>query len=167
MNGNESSARIVGVVLSLVMIELTLATAAIHLTLGGTIFLLNGLGYLVLAASVAASALPIKFVHRLRWLPRIGLAGFALVTIGAYLVIGPYFLLGWITKAIELAIIGLVFADLVQSYGSAGTWGQRPVRSMDRSTGLPPAVKPLTPLAPRQAYAVRHGRLSNVRRGES
>jgi hypothetical protein len=42
------------------------------------------------------------------------------VTIGAYLVIGPYFLLGWITKAIEVAIIGLVVADLVNTYGSAG-----------------------------------------------
>jgi hypothetical protein len=135
MNADESPARVVGVVLSLVMIELTLTTAVIHLTLGGTIFLLNGIGYLVLASGIAASAVPITFVQRLRWLPRIGLAGFALVTIGAYLVIGPYFLLGWITKAIELAIIGLVCADLIHTYGSTGTWGERGVRSMDRSTG--------------------------------
>lgn len=116
MNAYETPTRMVGIVLGLVTIELTLTTAYIHLTLGGAIFMLNGLGYMALAAGVLASTLPLQLVRRLRWVPRIGLAGYALVTVGAYLVIGPYFLLGWITKAIEVAIIGIVVADLMNSY---------------------------------------------------
>jgi hypothetical protein len=56
---------------------------------------------------------PIPIVRRLRWLPRVGLAGYALITIGAYLLMGPYIALGWIAKAIELAIVGLVAVDLL------------------------------------------------------
>lgn len=97
-----------------VILELTVATAYIHLSLGSLIFTLNGLGYLGLAAAYLASAvLPVPLVRRFSWLPRIGLAGYALVTIGAYLVIGPYFALGWIAKGIELAIVGLVAVDLL------------------------------------------------------
>lgn len=135
MYATNSPAGIVGAVLTLVMVELTIATAYIHLSLGGTIFLLNGIGYLVLAAGVAATALPIPLVQRLRWLPRIGLAAFALVTIGAYLVIGPNFLLGWITKAIEIAIIGLAVADLVNTYGIPGRLARPPMAPLERSTG--------------------------------
>jgi hypothetical protein len=119
MKANELTTRVVGRVLTTVILVLALTTAYVHLTLGGTIFLLNGIGYIVLAAGVAATALPIGLFRRLRWLPRLGLAGFALVTIGAYLVIGPYFTLGLATKAIEVAIIGVVAADLINAYGRA------------------------------------------------
>ena len=97
-----------------VILELTAATALIHLSLGGTLFTLNGLGYLGLGLAYLASAvLPMPFVRRLAWLPRVGLAGYAAVTIGAYLLTGPYIGLGWIAKGIELAIIGLVAVDLL------------------------------------------------------
>ncbi|HJP71391.1 MAG TPA: hypothetical protein VJ975_06700 [Candidatus Limnocylindria bacterium] len=96
------------------ILELTLATAFIHFTLGGTLFLLNAAGYLALGASYLIAALaPMPAIRRLSWLPRIGLAGFASVTIVAYLVVGPYFTLGWVTKGIEIAIITLVVADLL------------------------------------------------------
>jgi hypothetical protein len=101
-------------IMLLVILELTAATALIHLSLGGMLFTLNGLGYLAFGAAYLASAVvPDPVVRRLRWIPRVGLAGYALVTIGAYLLIGPYFTLGWITKGIELAIIGLVVVDLL------------------------------------------------------
>lgn len=101
-------------VMLFVILELTLATALIHLSLGGTLFTLNAIGFLGLGAAYLASAvLPMPFVRRLSWLPRVGLAGFALVTIGAYLLIGPYIALGWIAKGIELAIVGLVAVDLL------------------------------------------------------
>jgi hypothetical protein len=101
-------------VMLFVILELTAATALIHLGLGGTLFTLNGLGFLLLGATYLVSAvLPIPIVRRLSWLPRVGLAGYALVTIGAYLLIGPYFTLGWVAKGIELAIIGLVAVDLL------------------------------------------------------
>jgi hypothetical protein len=97
-----------------VILDLTAATALIHLGLGGSLFALNGIGFLGLGAAVlAASVLPVPVVRRFAWLPRIGLAGYALVTIGAYLVMGPYITLGWIAKAIEVAIIGLVAVDLL------------------------------------------------------
>ena len=101
-------------VLLFVILELTLATGLIHLSLGGTLFTLNGFGFLALGAAYLASAiLPWPVVRQFAWLPRLGLALFAAVTIGAYLVIGPYITLGWIAKGIELAIIGLVTVDLL------------------------------------------------------
>jgi hypothetical protein len=101
-------------VMLFVILELTFATAWIHLTLGGTLFTLNGLGFLALGAAYLVSAvLPMPFVRRFAWLPRIGLAGYAVVTIGAYLIMGPYITLGWIAKGIELAIVGLVAVDLL------------------------------------------------------
>ena len=106
--------------LALVILELTAATALIHFSLGSTIFLLNGLGYSALGLAYAAVVFgPAQLVSRVRWLPRLGLAAFALTTIGAYLVIGPYFSLGWATKAIEVAIVGLVLFDLLDIYGPA------------------------------------------------
>ena len=102
------------ILLTGVILELTLTTAIIHLSLGGTLFLLNAAGYLAIGvAYVLAVTLPMPAVRRLGWLPRLGLAGFASVTIMAYLVIGPYFILGWVTKGIELAIVVLVIVDLL------------------------------------------------------
>ncbi len=113
--------RLVAGVRLFVILDLVAATALIHLSLGGTLFTLNGLGFLGLGAAVLAGAvLPMPFVRRLSWLPRIGLAGYALVTIGAYLVMGPYITLGWIAKGIELAIVGLVAVDLLVEARNSG-----------------------------------------------
>ena len=107
----------------------TLATAIIHLTLGGTLFLLNAVGYVGLGiAYLGAGALPVAAVRRLSWLPRQGSALYASITIGAYLLIGPYFTLGWVTKGIELAIVMLLIADLLIDV-DAGRASRRPPRS--------------------------------------
>ena len=104
------------ILLSGVILELTLATALVHLSLGGTLFLLNATGYAALGAAYLIGVLgPTSTVRRFAWLPRVGLAAFASVTIFAYLVVGPYFLLGWVTKGIELALVLLVLADLLIS----------------------------------------------------
>ena len=117
------------IILTGVILELTLATAFIHFTLGGTLFLLNAAGYVALGtAYVAAALLPIPAIRRLAWLPRVGLAAFASVTIVAYLVMGPYFTLGWVTKGIELAIVMLVIADLLIGTDALGA-SRRPTRS--------------------------------------
>jgi hypothetical protein len=112
---------------------LTLATAYIHLTLGGLLFTLNGVGYLVLVAAVVLTAVaPRPAARRFAWLPRLGLAGYAGVTIVGYLVLGPHFLLGWVTKAIELVLVGLIGVDLLITYrGPSGL-----LREAVRSLGL-------------------------------
>ena len=106
--------------LTLATVELALTTAYIHLTLGGVLFTLNAIGYALLAAALAIGAIPHPLIGRFSWLPRVGLAGFTAVTIGAYLVVGPYFSLGWVAKAVEVAILTLIAADVVRVYGSVG-----------------------------------------------
>ena len=113
-----SASELAGIVLMIVIIELTAATAIIHLILGGPLFTLNGVGYVgLLAAYVLSVTAPLTTMRLFSWLPRLGLAAYTLVTIGAYLVLGPYFPLGWATKAIEVAIVGLLLADLLIAYG--------------------------------------------------
>jgi len=123
------SSRLAESVLALVIVELTTATAYIHLHLGGLLYTLNGLGYLGLAAAyVATAAIPI--LQRFGGLARIGLAAYASLTIGAYLAVGPYFDLGWITKGVELAIVGLVFVDCFNTYGGMGGLWRAAVASL-------------------------------------
>jgi hypothetical protein len=107
----------VRMIMAFVIIELTAVTGYLHYSLGGELFLLNAFGYLVLGAAYSATLfLPIPLVQRFAWLPRLGLAAYTLVTIGAYLVIGPYFSLGWIAKGIEVAIVILLAVDIVGAY---------------------------------------------------
>lgn len=106
--------------LTVTIVALTLTTAYIHLSLGGVLFTLNAVGYAMLALALAAGAIPHPLLRRLSWLPRVGLAGFTAVTIGAYLVMGPYFSLGWVAKAVEVAVLTLLAADVVRVYGSLG-----------------------------------------------
>jgi hypothetical protein len=106
------------VALTAATIALTLTTAYIHLTLGGVLFTLNALGYAALAVAFGIGAFPHPLVSRFSWLPRVGLAGFTAVTIVAYLVIGPYFSLGWIAKAVEVGILVLLAVDVGRVYGS-------------------------------------------------
>jgi hypothetical protein len=104
--------------LTVAIVDLALITAYIHLTLGGTLFTLNALGYAALALALALTAIPHPFVRRFAWLPRIGLGAYTAVTIVGYLVMGPYFTLGWVAKAIEVAILVLLTVDLIRLYGS-------------------------------------------------
>ena len=107
--------------LTIPIVELALTTGYIHLTLGGPLFTLNAVGYGVLAAAYAVGAAANGgIIGRLAWAPRVALFGYTLTTIGAYLVIGPYFTLGWVAKAVEVALLTLIAADLARAYGSAG-----------------------------------------------
>jgi hypothetical protein len=108
-----------GTMLVAAIVFLTLVTANIHLGLGGTLFTLNGLGYIGLAALyVIGAAAPTALVQRFSWFPRIALMGYAALTIAGYLVMGPYFTLGWIAKAVEVALIALVAVDIFRVFGS-------------------------------------------------
>lgn len=88
-----------------VIVALTLSTAYIHYWVGGMMLLLNAAGYLALsvlvigAASLYSRALPLTLM---------ALAAYAAVTILGWLVMGPYFDVAYLAKAIELLLIGTI-----------------------------------------------------------
>ena len=96
-----------------VVVGLTLATAAIHASLGGLMFLANAAGYTVLAL---AMILPGPIGH-IRWLVRVALIGFAAMTIGGWVLFGTRFPLAYLDKAIEVALIGVVTLEMWRSDG--------------------------------------------------
>ncbi len=111
--------RTAGAMLTAAIVALTAATAYIHLGLGGLLFTLNGLGYIGLAGLIViGAAAPFELVERFSWFPRVALIGYAAMTITGYLIMGPYFLLGFIAKGIEVTIIALVAVDVVRVWGS-------------------------------------------------
>ena len=111
--------RTAGFVVTAAIVGLTLATSYIHLGLGGLLFTLNGLGYAGLAVLIViGAAAPFPIVERFSWMPRLALAGYTLATIGGYLVMGPYFTLGFIAKGIEVALLAVLAVDVVRVYGS-------------------------------------------------
>ena len=110
--------RAAGFALTTAIVALTLATAYIHFGLGGLLFTLNALGYLGLAALIViGAAAPMELVKRFSWFPRVALMGYAATTIVGYLVMGPYFTLGFIAKGIEAALITLLVVDVFRVYG--------------------------------------------------
>jgi hypothetical protein len=100
--------------LRLGIVMLALATAYIHSTLGGLLFTLNAIGYTLGAAAMGA---PLEIARRYRWLVRIGLAGYAAVTIAAWAVQGPFYSTAYVAKAIEVALIALLAVDFARSGG--------------------------------------------------
>ena len=111
--------RAFGALLTTAIVALTLATAYIHLTLGGLLFTLNGLGYLGLASLIiVGAAAPIPLVERFSWFPRVALGGYTAMTIAGYIVMGPYFTLGFIANGIEVGILALLLVDVIRVYGS-------------------------------------------------
>lgn len=108
-----------GAVLTAAIVGLALATAYIHLNLGSLLFTLNGVGYVGLAALIViGAAAPIPLLQRFSWFPRVALLGYTALTIAAYLVVGPYFSLGFIAKGIEVALVALLMIDVVRVYRS-------------------------------------------------
>jgi len=97
--------RAVDALLVAVIVVLTLSTAYIHYYVGGTMLLLNALGYLTLTVAVVGSAL---FARRFLPLVLIALAGYAAVTIVGWLIMGPYFDVAYLAKAIEIALIATI-----------------------------------------------------------
>ena len=109
------------VILRMEIVALTLATAWIHATLGSTLFLLNACGYVVLAA---AMVLPGP-VARVRWLARYALMGFAATTIAAWLAFGARFDLAYLSKGIEVALVGLLLVESWVVDGGPGAVARR------------------------------------------
>lgn len=99
------------------IVGLTLATAYIHFWVGGTLLLLNAAGYLAMAVLVVGSVLGYR-----RALPLLlmALAGYAAVTIAGWAVMGPYFDVAYLAKAIELVLIGLIAIQLLRTRVETG-----------------------------------------------
>ena len=94
----------VDVALRVGIVGLALATGYIHSTLGGLLFTLNAVGYLVAAV---AMVIPLSLAVRYRWLVRLGLMGYAATTIVGWAIQGPYYSTAFIAKGIEVALIVL------------------------------------------------------------
>lgn len=101
------------IILRTIVVLLTLATAAVHASLGGMMFMANAAGYSVLAvAMIAPRAAP-----RWRWLIRLALIGFTAATIGGWVAFGARFDLAYFDKAIEVVLIGVLLTEMWQSDG--------------------------------------------------
>lgn len=100
------------VLLRTTIVGLTVATAAIHWSLGGLLFTLNAIGYATLAA-----AMLLPSPERIRGLVRVGLIGFTGATIVGWYLFGARFELAYIDKAIEVVLVALVALDLWRSDG--------------------------------------------------
>jgi hypothetical protein len=94
------------------IVLLTLATAAIHLQLAfpDPVFILNGLGYLSLLAALYLPRIA-RYRNAVRWV----LIGYTAATILFWILIGERTLIGYIDKAIEVALISLLLLEARRS----------------------------------------------------
>jgi hypothetical protein len=121
-------------VLRAAIVGLTLGTAYIHSTLGGTLFTLNAIGYVVLAVAMVA---PMAIASRFRWVVRLALAGYAASTIVGWAIQGPFYSTAYLAKAIELALIVLLAIDFVRFDGNPVALIRRELRTgLARLRGL-------------------------------
>jgi hypothetical protein len=93
------------------MVVLALATAIIHIVLAVPLsligFYLNGVGYMVLAATLCLPQAG-RYRRPVRWV----FMGYTSLTIVLWIVLGwPYTTIGYIDKAIEIALLGLLWVD--------------------------------------------------------
>jgi hypothetical protein len=98
-----------GILVRVAIVGLTVATGWIHLTLGGLLFAMNGLGYFVAAIAMIA---PLGLAVRFRWFVRLGLIGYAATAIVAWYLTGPRYDVAYLAKAIEVGLIGLLALEV-------------------------------------------------------
>lgn len=103
------------VVIRTAIVGLALATGYIHATLGGLLFTLNAVGYLVAAIAVAV---PLALAVRFRWVVRLGLIGYAATTIVGWAIQGPYYGTAYVAKAIEVLLIVVLAIDFARHDGN-------------------------------------------------
>jgi hypothetical protein len=122
----------VDVALRVAIVGLALATGYIHSTLGGVLFTLNAVGYLVAAV---AMVIPLSLAIRYRWVVRLGLMGYAATTIIAWAIQGPYFTTAYIAKAIEVTLIVLLAIDFARMDGNPVTVIKNEIASLKAQFG--------------------------------
>ena len=121
----------VAIALPAVIVILAVVAGAIHLSLGGMLFTLSAVGYFGLAAAYLVAAVAShSLVVRFSWLPRTALIGYAATSIVAWMVIGGFYWLGYLTKGIELTLIVLVLVDIYRVYGGMTNLVRQAVESV-------------------------------------
>ena len=81
------------------VVLLTLATAAVHASLGGPLFTLNAS-----ATRACRGDGPARSLAAIRWLVRLALLGFTAATIVGWLAFGARFPLAYVDKGIEVCL---------------------------------------------------------------
>jgi hypothetical protein len=128
MFASRTTLRASDVVIRAAIVGLALATGYIHSTLGGLLFTLNAVGYLVAAVAIVV---PLALAVRFRWVVRLGLMGYAATTIIGWAIQGPYFTTAYIAKAIEVALIVLLAVDFARQDGNPLTVVKRELASFN------------------------------------
>jgi hypothetical protein len=121
-----------------VVVGLTLATAAIHASLGGMLFMANAIGYATLAVAMMAPG-PIGQV---RWLVRLALLGFTAMTIGGWVLFGARFPLAYVDKAIEGALVAVLAFEVWRTDGGPFGVARQARRLLGRLSGTRTARAP-------------------------
>ena len=99
--------------LVIALATLSATTSAIHYQIGGLsslmgmMFWANAVGFAGLAAALVA---PIAIARRYRFLVQIAMVGFAAATAGGWLLFGARYDMGYLSFAIEVAMVGLGLA---------------------------------------------------------
>lgn len=121
-----------------VLVGLTVATAAIHFSLGGMLFMANAVGYTTLAVAMIVPG-PIG---QIRWLVRIALLGFTAMTIGGWLLFGARFPLAYVDKTIEVGLVVVLAFELWRTDGGPLGVARQARRLVARLAGLGTARYP-------------------------
>jgi hypothetical protein len=127
----------VDVALRVAIVGLALSTGYIHSTLGGVLFTLNAVGYLVAAV---AMVIPLPLAIRYRWVVRLGLMGYAATTIIGWAIQGPYYTTAYIAKGIEVALITLLAIDFARMDGNPVPLIKNEIASILAKVGRRPAT---------------------------
>jgi len=99
MFARPSTLRVSDVVIRAGIVGLALATGYIHSTLGGLLFTLNAVGYVVAAI---AMVIPLALAVRFRWVIRLGLMGYAATTIIGWAIQGPYYSTAYLANVLRV-----------------------------------------------------------------
>ena len=99
---------VLAALLRLVIVVLTLVTAAVHASLGGLLFTLNAIGYSTLAVLMVLPG-PIG---QIRWLVRLALLAFTAATVGGWVLFGARFPLAYIDKGVEIVLVGFIAFEI-------------------------------------------------------
>jgi hypothetical protein len=119
----------IGLLVRTAIVALTIATGWIHLTLGGALFTLTGVGYLVAAVALVV---PLGIAGRFRWFIRLGLVAYALIAIVGWYLTGPRYDVAYLAKAIEVGLVALLAIEIRAYDGNPMRRIRKPARRPDR-----------------------------------